>query len=167
MPFLSANECARLKTQSSFFSLYCRVQTDGPKNTSSRAQFRNGSWSCYQSHCEAGLRTVKQLWLQYSQSFLSPQTINAFTLKDLEHFQQSNSEMGIFHMCPGPHCSSVIKHTESTPARVKRCGGGDCKGFKSLLSATHSSLSPSTGNSAYKRVSAIKKKSTVKSTIVM
>lgn len=54
------------------------------------AEYERKSFGENQSWYQTRL-TVLQLWLQYSQSFLLPQTINAFTLEDLEHFQQSNS----------------------------------------------------------------------------
>lgn len=67
----------------------------------------------------ARLYTLSHLWLQHSQDFLlPPQTINAFTLKDLEHFQSC--------FCTGtlPHLlRPTLQHSDKASVH--------CKGLKS------------------------------------
>lgn len=69
---------------------------------------------------DAGLR--RRFWIWYNHSFLLPQTINAFTLKDLEHFQQRKSCLrnGNIPHLHGP----TLQHIDKA---VRVCGG-----FKSL-----------------------------------
>lgn len=70
----------------------------------------------------ARLYTLSHLWLQHSQDFLlPPQTVNAFTLKDLEHFQCSKS-------C---FCTGTLPHLLRPTLQHSDKASVHCKGLKS------------------------------------